>query len=136
MSSKNGSSNGQHFDLSQKEIKKMLKKYSHKDVVEFISKKENLSKTIFLIPRSEYENEVKKNLTEIKHKFWKIYSYDINPDKLTKQIQQITKYKERKEDLRRRIALLENSNSFESKKKLEILNGYLIAYKYLEEIIR
>ena len=26
------------------EIKKMLKKYSHKDVVEFISKKENLPK--------------------------------------------------------------------------------------------
>ena len=26
------------------EIKQMLKKYSHKDVVEFISKKENLSK--------------------------------------------------------------------------------------------
>jgi 16S rRNA (cytidine1402-2'-O)-methyltransferase len=28
------------------EIKKMLKKYSHKDVVEFISKKENLQKRI------------------------------------------------------------------------------------------
>ena len=28
------------------EIKKMLKKYSHKDVVDFISKKENLSKKI------------------------------------------------------------------------------------------
>ena len=28
------------------EIKKMLKKYSHKDVVEFISKKENLSKKV------------------------------------------------------------------------------------------
>ena len=28
------------------EIKKMLKKYSHKDVVEFISKKEDLSKKI------------------------------------------------------------------------------------------
>ena len=28
------------------EIKKMLKKYSHKDVVEFISKKENLQKKI------------------------------------------------------------------------------------------
>ena len=28
------------------EIKKMLKKYSHKDVVEFISKKENFSKKI------------------------------------------------------------------------------------------
>ena len=28
------------------EIKKMLKKYSHKDVVEFISKKENLKKKL------------------------------------------------------------------------------------------
>ena len=28
------------------EIKKMLKKYSHKDVVEFFSKKENLPKKI------------------------------------------------------------------------------------------
>ena len=28
------------------EIKKMIKKYSHKDVVEFISKKENLAKKI------------------------------------------------------------------------------------------
>ena len=28
------------------EIEKMLKKYSHKDVVEFIAKKENLSKKI------------------------------------------------------------------------------------------
>ena len=28
------------------EIEKMLKKYSHKDVVEFISKKENLPKKI------------------------------------------------------------------------------------------
>ena len=28
------------------EIKKMLKKYSHRDVVEFISKKENMSKKL------------------------------------------------------------------------------------------
>jgi 16S rRNA (cytidine1402-2'-O)-methyltransferase len=33
-------------ESTQKEIKKMLKKYSHKDVVDFISKKENLSKKI------------------------------------------------------------------------------------------
>ena len=30
----------------KKEIKKKLKKYSHKDVVEYISKRENLSKKI------------------------------------------------------------------------------------------
>ena len=38
------------------EIKKMLKKYSHKDVVEFISKKENLSKKLIY----EYCLKVKK----------------------------------------------------------------------------
>ena len=37
----------QEIDESVKiEIKKMLKKYSHKNVVEFISKKENLPKKI------------------------------------------------------------------------------------------
>ena len=34
------------YESVKMEIKKMLKKYSHKDVVEFISKKENLSKKI------------------------------------------------------------------------------------------
>ena len=34
------------LDESNIEIKKMIKKYSHKDVVEFISKKENLPKKI------------------------------------------------------------------------------------------
>jgi len=39
--------NKKYIDESVKiEIKKMLKKYSHKDVVDFISKKENLSKKI------------------------------------------------------------------------------------------
>ena len=38
------------------EIKKMLKKYSHKDVVEFIAKKENLSKKLIY----EYCLELKK----------------------------------------------------------------------------
>ena len=33
-------------ELVKIEIKKMLKKYSHKDVVEFVSKKENLPKKV------------------------------------------------------------------------------------------
>ena len=33
-------------ELVKIEIKKMLKKYSHKDVVEFVSKKENLPKKL------------------------------------------------------------------------------------------
>jgi len=43
----NGKKNKQIIEESVKiEIKEMIKKYSHKDVVEFISKKENLSKKI------------------------------------------------------------------------------------------
>ena len=34
------------YESVKMEIKKMLKKYSHKDVVEFISKKENLPKKL------------------------------------------------------------------------------------------
>ena len=61
-----------------------------KTIVSFL-KKNNLKRTIILIPRSEYEIEVKSVLAKTKHKFFKIYSYDINPEKLTNQIEQITK---------------------------------------------
>ena len=53
-----------------------------------------------------------------KHNFSQIYSYDIDPEKLTKKIEQITRYAERKEDLRRRIKILENSDLESDKKKL------------------
>ena len=45
------------LDITKQEIKQMLKKYSHKDVVEFISKKENLSKKIVY----NYCLKIKKN---------------------------------------------------------------------------
>ena len=40
------------------EIKKMLKKYSHKDVVEFISKKEKLPKKIIYIFCLNFKNKI------------------------------------------------------------------------------
>ena len=47
LSNKTNIKNNKEISESIKmEIKKMLKKYTHKDVVEFISKKENLSKKI------------------------------------------------------------------------------------------
>ena len=95
-------------------------------IVSFL-KKENLSKTIVLIPRSEYEEEIRNSLSKIKYKFFKIYSYDTNPEKLTKQIEQITKYKLRKDDLNRRVKILENSNLIVHKQELKELKkrGYV-----------
>ena len=89
-------------------------------IISFL-KKEKLSKTIMLIPRSKNESEIKYSISKKKYNFYKIYSYDVSPEKLTKKIQQITKYNERKEDLRRRIKILEKSDLENDKKKLEKL---------------
>ena len=89
-------------------------------IVSFL-KKEKLSKTIVLIPKSQNESEIKYSISKKKHQFYKIYSYDVDPEKLTKKIQQITRYAERKEDLRRRIKILEKSDLTINKKKIEKL---------------
>jgi len=75
-------------------------------IVDFI-KKENLNKTIVLVPRSNFEDELRNALVKSKYKFMNIYSYDVEPDKLTSQIKQITAYDERKEKLEKIIEFTE-----------------------------
>ena len=89
-------------------------------IIEFL-KKEKLHKTIFLIPKSDFKNEIKNVLNKSNYTFWKIYDYDIDPINLTKQIQQITRYSERKNDLKRRIKILENSDLQIHKQELKEL---------------
>ena len=89
-------------------------------IIEFLKKKK-LHKTIFLIPKSDFKNEIKNVLNKSNYTFWKIYDYDIDPINLTKQIQQITKYSERKNDLKRRIKILENSDLQIHKQELKEL---------------
>ena len=84
-------------------------------------KKIEASKTLFLSPNSEFEQQsesIKKN--DIL-KFYRTYSYDTNPKKITAQIGKITKYKERKRDLEKRIKILEKSDLYKDKNELEIL---------------
>ena len=86
-----------------------------------VLKEEKLKKTIVLIPRSNFEDELKTALANSKHNFLNIYSYDVDPSKLTFQIEQITSYKERKKNLEKRIKILEKSEAEINKKKLEDL---------------
>ncbi len=80
-----------------------------------------ISKTLLLSPRSEYtyqsESVAKKDVL----KFYRTYSYDTNPKKITGEIEKITKYRERKKDLERRIKILEKSDLYKDKKELEKL---------------
>jgi hypothetical protein len=81
-------------------------------IVDFI-KKENLNKTIVLVPKSNFEDELRNALVKSKYEFMNIYSYDVKPDKLTSQIKQITAYDERKKKLEKIIEFVE--------KRIEIL---------------
>ena len=80
-----------------------------------------VSKTLLLSPKSEfiYQSEfvAKKDVL----KFYRTYSYDINPKKITAEVEKITKYRERKKDLERRIKILEKSDLYKDKNELKKL---------------
>jgi len=80
-----------------------------------------ISKTLLLSPESEftYESEfvAKKDVL----KFYRTYAYDINPKKITGEIEKITKYRERKKDLERRVKILEKSDLYKDKNELKKL---------------
>jgi len=82
---------------------------------------QKLKKTIFLMPKSNYQDEIEKTIKETKIKIKKLYVYDSEPTKLTKQIEKITKYKARQLDLKREIKKLKNSDDPNKKKKIEKL---------------
>jgi len=114
-------------------------------IVDFI-KKENLNKTIVLVPRSNFEDELRNALVKSKYKFMNIYSYDVEPDKLTSQIKQITDYDERKEKLEKiiefkemRIKILKKEEELTNlKKKYTLgevdLNSVVLSEKELKNL--
>jgi ABC-type branched-subunit amino acid transport system substrate-binding protein len=84
-------------------------------------KKIEASKTLFLSPNSEFEQQSESIKKKDILKFYRTYSYDTNPKKITAQIGKITKYKERKRDLEKRIKILEKSDLYKDKNELKIL---------------
>ena len=89
-------------------------------IINFL-KKQNLKKTIFLIPKTNYETEIRNSIIKTNYNFSKIYTYDINPVELTSQIQQISSFNQRKRNLETRIKILENSDDYSSKNELKKL---------------
>ena len=84
-------------------------------------KKIEASKTLFLSPNSEFEQQSESIKKKDILKFYRTYSYDTNPKKITAQIEKITKYKERKRDLEKRIKILEKSDLYKDKNELKVL---------------
>jgi len=105
-------------------------------IVNFI-KKENLNKTIVLVPKSNFEDELRNALVKSKYEFMNIYSYDVKPDKLTSQIKQITAYDERKEKLEKIIEFVEKGiEILEKEEELENLKKkYTLGEVDLDSIV-
>ena len=81
-----------------------------------------IKKTIFLTPNFDYEGEIKKAIKQSKIKTLKHYIYDTEPTKLTAQIEKITNYKRRKQNLQDEIKRVKNSDLIDKDKQLEKLN--------------
>ena len=83
-----------------------------------------LKKTILLTPDLNYKKEINRAIKKTKLKISKQYIYNIEPTKLTQQIEEITNYKIRKQNLADEIKRVELSNVNEEikKRRIEKLN--------------
>ena len=79
-----------------------------------------IKKTIFLTPKLDYEDEIVKAIKQSKLKIFKHHYYDTEPTKLTKQIEKITNYKIRKQNVKDEIKRIENSEMEENEKERRI----------------
>ncbi len=94
---------------------------SQLNTIKKFTKQNDIKKTIFLTPKLDYENEIKRAIKQSKIKINKHYIYDTEPTKLTAQIEKITNYKIRKQNLLDEIKRVQNSDLIDKEKQLEKL---------------
>jgi len=109
------------LDLPKNVISAGINSTSQFNTIKKFLEKNNIEKTIFLTPIQEYEFEIKKGMKDSKIKIFKEYDYNTDPTKLTKQIEEITKYKIRKQNLEDEITRIKNSNEPNKEKKIKKL---------------
>ena len=80
-----------------------------------------IKKTIFLTPDVSYKDEIEKAIDNSKIKILGNYVYKTDPTKLTKQIEKITNYNRRKQNLKDEIVRLEKSNQNNKERLIERL---------------
>ena len=81
----------------------------------------DINRTIFLKPDSDFKEEIVAAISQSKIKLKHTYIYETDPTLLTKQIEKITAYPQRKQNLKDEIKRLENSNDINKKTKIENL---------------
>ena len=109
------------IDLPKNVISTGINSTSQLNAIKKFLKLNEIKKTIFLIPKYDYAPEVKKGIKNSKLNSLKIYEYETEPTKLTKQIEKITNYRIRKQNLKDEIKRLEKSDDVNKEKKIKQL---------------
>ena len=109
------------LDLPKNVISAGINSTSQLNTIKRFLEINDIKKTIFLTPMQNYEFEIKKGIKNSKIKIYKNYVYDTKPTKLTKQIEEITNYRIRKQNLKDEINRIKNSDISNKEKKIKRL---------------
>ena len=80
-----------------------------------------LERSILLIPKSKFKNEIEYAIKKTKIKLKDKFIYDLDPTILTSQIEKLTRYPQRKQNLEDEIKRLKNSNEANKEEKISNL---------------
>ncbi len=109
------------LDLPKNVISAGINSTSQFNTIKKFLEQKNIKKTIFLTPMQNYEFEIRKGIKNSKIKVFKNYIYDTEPTKLTKQIEEITNYNIRKQNLEDEIKRIKESNEANKEFKIKKL---------------
>ena len=109
------------LDLPENVISAGINSTSQFNTIKKFLNNNNLQKTLFLTPIQNFEFEVKDGVKNSKIKVFKNFEYNTEPTKLTKQIEEITKYKIRKQNLADEIRRIQESNEPNKERKIKSL---------------
>ena len=91
------------------------------DAIKKFQEINNLERTFFLVPNNDFKLEIENAISKTKIKLKDKFIYDSDPTKLTAQIEKITRYPQRKQNLIDEIKRLEKSNDPNKEVKIEKL---------------
>ena len=91
-----------------------------KALVSFL-KRQKKNKTVILIPKNQYLNLIESKLSKLGLKDFKVFKYSPDPKILTGEIETLTNYSQRKNNLEIRKKMLGDKEDQQSKRELERL---------------
>jgi len=94
---------------------------SQVNTIKKFQQNKNIKRSIFLIPNNSDKKEIKYAINKTKIALKDIFEYDTDPTLLTGQIEKLTRYEQRKQNLLDEIKRLEDSNEIKKKKKIKKL---------------